>query len=274
MTTAIAQPVADRIAELDWAALTAQIDADGFVQTPPVYGAGECRELAASFEDGHFRSTIDMRRYRFGEGAYKYFDAPLPALIEQARGALYPPLAELANAWARRLGERGDYPADLDAFLDRCHRAGQTRPTPLILRYGEGGHNTLHQDIYGDVAFPLQAVTVLDRPGEDFEGGQFVLLEQRPRAQSRAHVIEAGHARLLPREHAPRRGDGAVRAADDARRHLPRRGLARRCSSSSIPSRIRSSPRSKRRSSVAIRARSSSLRPSARLASSARWRCG
>jgi uncharacterized protein len=197
MTTAIAQPVADRIAELDWGALTAQIDADGFVQTPPVYSAGECRELAASFEDGHFRSTIDMRRYRFGEGAYKYFDAPLPALIEQARGALYPPLAELANAWAERLGERGDYPADLDAFLDRCHRAGQTRPTPLILRYAEGGHNTLHQDIYGDVAFPLQAVTVLDRPGEDFKGGQFVLLEQRPRAQSRAHVIELRRGAFL-----------------------------------------------------------------------------
>jgi hypothetical protein len=197
MTTATAESVADRIAELDWAALTARLDADGFVQTPPVYTAGECRELAASFEDGRFRSTIDMRRYRFGEGAYKYFDAPLPELIQRARGALYPPLAALANDWAQRLGERADYPADLDAFLDRCHRAGQTRPTPLILRYREGGHNTLHQDIYGDVAFPLQAVTVLDRPGEDFEGGQFVLLEQRPRAQSRAHVIDLRRGAFL-----------------------------------------------------------------------------
>jgi hypothetical protein len=197
MTIATAHDVAGRIAELDWSALTARIDEQGFVQTPPVYSAGECRELAANFDVGRFRSTIDMRRYRFGEGAYKYFDAPLPELIEQARGALYPPLAELANEWAARLGEKAGYPAGLDEFLDRCHRAGQTRPTPLILRYGAGGHNTLHQDIYGEVAFPLQAVTVLDRPGQDFDGGQFVLLEQRPRAQSRAHVIELQRGAFL-----------------------------------------------------------------------------
>jgi hypothetical protein len=197
MTIATAHDVADRIAGLDWSALTARIDEQGFVLTPPVYSAGECRELAAHFDVGRFRSTIDMRRYRFGEGAYKYFDAPLPELIDQARGALYPPLADLANEWAQRLGETADYPADLDEFLDRCHRAGQTRPTPLILRYGAGGHNTLHQDIYGEVAFPLQAVTVLDRPGQDFDGGQFVLLEQRPRAQSRAHVIELQRGAFL-----------------------------------------------------------------------------
>jgi hypothetical protein len=197
MTTATEQTVADRIESLDWAALTERMDADGFVQTPPVYTAAECRELAATFEEGSFRSTIDMRRYRFGEGAYKYFDAPLPALIDDARHALYPPLAALANDWAQRLGETAGYPPALDAFLDRCHIAGQQRPTPLILRYGEGGHNTLHQDIYGDVAFPLQAVTVLDRPGQDFEGGQFVLLEQRPRAQSRAHVIDLQRGAFL-----------------------------------------------------------------------------
>jgi hypothetical protein len=190
MTTQTATGVGERIAELDWPALAARLDDDGFVQTPPVYTAAECRELAAAYDDGHFRSTIDMRRYRFGEGEYKYFDAPLPDLIEQARRALYPPLAELANEWARRLGEPADLPADLQAFLDRCHAAGQMRTTPLLLRYFEGGHNTLHQDLYGDVAFPLQAVTVLNRPGTDFEGGQFVLMEQRPRAQSRAHVID------------------------------------------------------------------------------------
>ncbi len=208
MTIATAPAVADRIAELDWAELTARLDENGFVQTPPVYGAGECRELAASFEDGRFRSTIDMRRYRFGEGAYKYFDAPLPALIDDARHALYPPLAALANDWAQRLGETADYPPALEAFLDRCHAAGQQRPTPLILRYGEGGHNTLHQDIYGEVAFPLQAVTVLDRPGADFEGGQFVLLEQRPRAQSRAHVIdlERGAFLIFATRHRPVQG--------------------------------------------------------------------
>jgi hypothetical protein len=208
MTTATKLTVADRIADLDWDTLTERMDADGFVQTPSVYTAGECRELAATFEEGSFRSTIDMRRYRFGEGAYKYFDNPLPILIDDARRALYPPLAALANDWARRLGEPGDYPADLDAFLERCHRAGQLRPTPLILRYGAGGHNTLHQDLYGDVAFPLQAVTILDRAGEDFEGGQFVLLEQRPRAQSRAHVLDLqrGSFLLFPTRHRPVQG--------------------------------------------------------------------
>ena len=191
MSTQTTQSVADRIAELNWSALKEQMDEQGFAQTAQIYGASECRELAGSFdEDENFRSTIDMRRYRFGEGEYKYFDAPLPGLIEEARQAFYPPLAQLANDLARRLGEPDGFPADLDDFLERCHRAGQHRSTPLILRYFEGGHNTLHQDLYGDVAFPLQVATVLNRPGKDFEGGQFVLLEQRPRAQSRAHVIE------------------------------------------------------------------------------------
>jgi hypothetical protein len=189
-TETAAPPVADRIAALDWPALAGQLDERGFAQTPPVYRAAECRELAAAFDTARFRSAIDMRRYRFGEGEYKYFDAPLPALIDDARHALYPPLADIANDWARRLGQEADFPPALDDFLERCHAAGQTRPTPLILRYFEGGHNTLHQDLYGDIAFPLQAVTILNRAGTDFEGGQFVLVEQRPRAQSRAHVIE------------------------------------------------------------------------------------
>jgi hypothetical protein len=200
--------VTDRLGRLDWPGLTQRMDEEGFVQTPPIYTATECRELAATFEEGRFRSTIDMRRYRFGEGAYKYFDAPLPELIDAARHALYPPLAALANDWAQRLGEDSDFPLDLDAFLARCHRAGQERPTPLILRYGAGGHNTLHQDLYGDVAFPLQAVTILDRTGQDFAGGQFVLLEQRPRAQSRAHVIdlERGAFLIFPTRHRPVQG--------------------------------------------------------------------
>ncbi len=205
MSTATTQTIADRIEDLDWGALSARMDDEGFVQTPPVLSASECRALGASFEDGRFRSTIDMRRYRFGEGEYKYFDAPLPEVIDGARHALYPPLAGLANEWAQRLGEPATFPAELDDFLERCHRAGQRRTTPLILRYREGGHNTLHQDVYGDVAFPLQVVTMLDRPGEDFEGGQFVLLEQRPRAQSRAHVIdlERGAFLIFPTRHRP-----------------------------------------------------------------------
>jgi uncharacterized protein len=209
MTTVTEQTVADRIARLDWGALTAELDERGFVQTPAVYSAAECRELASSFDDdARFRSTVDMRRHRFGEGQYKYFDAPLPELIDGARHALYPPLAELANDWAARLGEADGFPARLDDFLARCHEAGQRRPTPLILRYFEGGHNTLHQDLYGDLAFPLQAVTVLNRPGADFEGGQFILLEQRPRAQSRAHVIdlERGGFLIFPTRQRPVHG--------------------------------------------------------------------
>jgi hypothetical protein len=209
--------ITDRIAALDWDALGEQMDSAGFAQTPPVLRAGECRQLAAYFDDDErFRSTIDMQRYRFGEGQYRYFDAPLPEPIAEARRALYPPLAALANRWARSLGEPDDYPADLDAFLDRCHRAGQQRTTPLLLRYFAGGHNTLHQDLYGDVAFPLQVVTMLSRPGVDFEGGQFVLLEQRPRAQSRAHVIDLERGALLvfPTRHRPVRGArGHYRAA-------------------------------------------------------------
>jgi uncharacterized protein len=191
------QTIADRIARLDWKALTTSLDEQGFAQTEPVLDAGECAELAAGFDDERYRSTIDMRRYRFGEGRYRYFDHPLPPVITQAREALYPPLAALANTWGSRLGEPARFPPELDAFLERCHAAGQERPTPLILRYGPGGHNTLHQDIYGDVAFPVQAVTVLDRPGVDFSGGQFVLLEQRPRAQSRAHVIDLSQGAFL-----------------------------------------------------------------------------
>jgi hypothetical protein len=189
--------ITTRIQELNWDALTTRLDEDGFVQTPTILRADECRDLAGRFEDGRFRSTIDMRRYRFGEGEYKYFDAPLPDPIEHVRRALYPPLARLANEWAGRLGEEDSFPAELEAFLDRCHRAGQPRTTPLMLRYFAGGHNTLHQDLYGDVAFPLQAVTVLGRPGADFAGGQFVLMEQRPRAQSRAHVIDLQRGAFL-----------------------------------------------------------------------------
>jgi uncharacterized protein len=209
VTTDTATPtVAERITALDWPDLDAQLDEQGFAQTPVVYRAGECRELAGTFESGRFRSRVDMRRHRFGEGEYKYFDAPLPALIDEARHALYPPLAEVANEWARRLGEPADLPPALDDFLDRCHAAGQRRPTPLLLRYFEGGHNTLHQDLYGDVAFPLQAVTLLNRPGTDFEGGEFVLVEQRPRAQSRAHVIELerGAFVIFPTRQRPVRG--------------------------------------------------------------------
>jgi hypothetical protein len=207
--------IGERIGALDWPALLERLDEQGFAQTPPVLTAGERRGLTRSFTEGRFRATIDMRRHRFGEGTYRYFERPLPDLIDAARHALYPPLAELANRWAERLGEPDGYPADLDSFLERCHRASQERPTPLILRYTAGGHNALHQDIYGEVAFPLQAVTLLSALG-DFAGGQFVLVEGRPRQQSRAHVIDLdpGAFLIFPTRQRPVRGTrGFYRAA-------------------------------------------------------------
>jgi hypothetical protein len=184
-----AMTIPQRVAQLPWPELHEALDAQGFAKTPAVLKAGECRELRGLYENGSFRSTITMARHRFGEGEYRYFDHPLPDGVAQLREAFYPPLAEAANRWAERLGEDVRYPDRLSDFLRVCHRAGQQRPTPLMLRYRAGDWNALHQDLYGEVAFPFQVVTLLDRPGTDFEGGEFVLLEQRPRAQSRAHVI-------------------------------------------------------------------------------------
>jgi uncharacterized protein len=141
--------------------------------------------------------VIDMRRHRFGSGVYKYFDHPLPAPVQELREAFYRPLAEQANAWAERLGEEARYPAELDRFLERCHRHGQERPTPLIFRYEEGDFNALHQDVYGEIGFPFQVLTVLSRPGADFTGGQFLLVTQQPRAQPVGEVIELDRGEML-----------------------------------------------------------------------------
>jgi uncharacterized protein len=181
--------VQTRIDNLDWAAITGQLDARGFAVTDPVLDDAECDDLAAPFDGGRFRSTIDMARHRFGDGRYRYFDHPLPRPVGELRASFYARLAPVANEWEARLGTDDRFPGTHDALLDRCREAGQLRPTPLILRYGEGDWNALHQDLYGDVFFPLQVLTVLSRPGVDYEGGEFILLEQRPRAQSRAHVL-------------------------------------------------------------------------------------
>jgi len=180
-----------RIDNLDWDGIRAQLDERGFAVTAPVLDAAECESLAALFDGGRFRSTIDMARHRFGDGRYRYFDHPLPDTIQELRTAFYERLAPVANQWSERLGGEPDaFPLAHTQLIQRCRAAGQERPTPLILRYGPGDWNALHQDLYGDVFFPFQVVTILSEPGRDFEGGQFVLLEQRPRAQSRAHVLE------------------------------------------------------------------------------------
>ena len=180
---------------LDWAALGDALDHDGFAVTDPLLDAGECADLAALFDDGRFRSTIDMARHRFGDGRYRYFDHPLPDPIATLRSSFYGHLAPVANRWSERLGGSADaFPPEHEQLLARCRAAGQERPTPLILRYGEGDWNALHQDLYGDVYFPFQVVTVLS---DDYEGGELVLLEQRPRAQSRAHVLRPPRGAFL-----------------------------------------------------------------------------
>jgi hypothetical protein len=177
----------DRVDELAWDDLRAQLDDRGFAVTAPLLDAGETQALADLFDGGRFRSTIDMARHRFGDGRYRYFDHPLPAAIVDLRGAFYRHLAPVANHWSALLGgPAGAFPLEHEELLQRCRDAGQHRPTPLILRYGAGDWNALHQDLYGDVYFPFQVLTVLSG---DFEGGEFVLMEQRPRAQSRAHVL-------------------------------------------------------------------------------------
>jgi uncharacterized protein len=183
---------------LDWTSLGESLDGRGYAaSSAPVLSPVECRELVALYEDdGRFRSRIDMARFRFGEGEYKYFAHPLPEVVASLRERLYPPLAAIANGWMERLNEDERYPPTHAAFLKRCAGKGQTKPTPLLLRYNPGGYNCLHQDIYGDVAFPLQAVVFLSAPGADYEGGEFLLVEQRPRAQSMGDIVPAQQGRL------------------------------------------------------------------------------
>jgi hypothetical protein len=194
MTASIAPSIARdlqrRVESLDWDDLNEQLDTVGHAITPVLLDRDESSELAELFDRGRFRSTIDMARYRFGDGRYRYFDHPLPATIQALRTSFYPYLAQVANRWSGRLrGDRPIWPLKHEELIARCEAAGQTRPTPLILRYHEGDWNALHQDLYGEVYFPFQVLTVLAEHAVDYEGGEFVLLEQRPRAQSRAHVL-------------------------------------------------------------------------------------
>jgi uncharacterized protein len=198
-----------RVEGLDWRQLADELDAVGHAVTPVLLSEHECRQLADLFDGGRFRSTIDMARHRFGDGRYRYFDRPLPETVAALRASFYPHLAPIANRWSGQLrGENPTFPLEHDELLARCRAAGQERPTPLILRYRAGDWNALHQDLYGDVFFPFQIVTVLSQPGEDFDGGEFVLLEQRPRAQSRAHVVAPaqGSFVIFPTAERPNRG--------------------------------------------------------------------
>lgn len=191
----------------DWTALEARLDADGVALTP-LLTPDECAGTAALFDDDErFRSTVVMARHSFGEGSYRYFADPLPPLVAHLREALYPPVAAIANRWAERLGERA-FPGTHAELRAECAALGQSRPTPLLLRYGPGGYNCLHQDVYGDLTFPLQLAVMLSRPDEDFTGGESVFVEQRPRQQSRPVVLRPrlGEAVLFPVRHRPRLG--------------------------------------------------------------------
>ncbi|MEA3002210.1 MAG: uncharacterized protein QOH81_998 [Sphingomonadales bacterium] len=187
--------------DLDASRLAAQLDAQGWASLPSLLAEDECAGLRALYaKDEAFRSTIVMARHGFGSGEYRYFNDPLPAPVARLRASLYPPLAEVANSWASALGAPADFPPDHAQFLARCREAGQNRPTPLLLRYRTGDYNCLHQDVYGEHVFPLQVAILLSEPGEDFDGGEFLLVEQRPRMQSRGTVVplRRGDAVIFP----------------------------------------------------------------------------
>ena len=208
--------IADRLGGLDWAAIGASLDEWGFARTPSLLTGEECAMLRTFYgEDARFRSRVDMARFRFGVGEYKYFAAPLPPAVEELRLHAYPPLAAVANRWEAALGTRSRHPDSLAGLIALCARRGQKKPTPLLLRYEAGGYNCLHQDIYGDVVFPIQLTVLLSEPGKDFQGGEFLLVEQRPRAQSRGSVVplEQGEAVIFTTRHRPVAGTrGAYRA--------------------------------------------------------------
>ena len=205
MTTSIRE----RVDALDWDSLREQLDGRGHAITVPLLDGDETEKLSGLFDGGRFRTTIDMARHRFGDGRYRYFDHPLPEAIASLRASFYRHLAPIANDWSQLLrGDNPTFPAEHDELLEQCRRAGQERPTPLILRYGEGDWNALHQDLYGKVYFPFQVLTLLSEPGFDFDGGEFVLMEQRPRAQSRAHVLRPARGAfvIFPTRQRPNKG--------------------------------------------------------------------
>jgi len=194
-STTLARDGVARVVAFDWDRVEEELDASGSAVLPRLLSPEECREIASSYpDDSRFRSRVVMSRHGFGRGEYKYFAHPLPPVVLELRDALYPRLVGVANRWNEALRESARFPASHEEFLARCRAAGQTRPTPLLLRYGPGDYNCLHQDLYGENVFPIQVAILLSRPGEDFTGGELVLTEQRPRMQSRVEVapVEQG----------------------------------------------------------------------------------
>ncbi len=191
--------IEQRVAAIDWPRVGTDLDAQGWAILPRLLQSAEADAIAALYgrEDG-FRSRVVMASHGYGRGEYRYFSYPLPPLVEALRTAAYPRLAPIANAWQARMGKDARFPGEHAAFLERCHQSGQTRPTPLLLEYGPGDYNCLHRDLYGEHVFPLQLAILLDAPGDDFTGGEFVMTEQRPRMQTRPMVLPL------------RKGDGAV----------------------------------------------------------------
>jgi hypothetical protein len=202
--------IQERVERINWEAVEASLSESGFAHAGALLSPDECQNLISLYADNtRFRSQVAMERFRFGKGDYKYLRHPLPESVATLRKATYPHLAVIANHWQTALGERGAaFPPEHEEFLRRCHRAGQTQPTPLLLHYEAGGFNCLHQDLYGEIAFPLQLVVMLGRQGQDWEGGEFVLVENIPRAQSRAEVLTAdlGHGIFFTTRYRPVKG--------------------------------------------------------------------
>lgn len=207
----LARPITSdpRWASADWARISGVLDERGCAQVESLLSVEECELVAGMYSDARrFRSRVVMGRHGFGRGEYKYFSYPLPGIVQELRTALYPHLVPVANRWNEAMGIETRYPESHAAFIRRCHDAGQVRPTPLLLQYGEGDYNCLHQDLYGEHAFPIQVAILLSEPGKDFTGGEFVLTEQRPRMQSRPEIVplQQGDAVAFAVHHRPVRG--------------------------------------------------------------------
>jgi uncharacterized protein len=223
--------ISERIAARDWSSITVELNARGYATTGALLTAQECAALAASYDsEALFRSRVVMARHGFGRGEYKYFAYPLPEPVATLRSQLYPALAGIANCWNEMLGVNLRYPREHAAYLARCRKAGQAKPTPLLLQYGPDDYNCLHQDIYGEHVFPLQATFLLSQPGADFSGGEFVLTEQRPRMQSRAEVVPLGQgeAVIFPVHHRPVEGSRGIYRVN-MRHGVSRLRSGRRC---------------------------------------------